>query len=300
MNPEQLKDIFLSFIEKNNLKDKHLILGVSGGVDSCVLLDVVAKSFPQNKITVAHVNHNTRKECFEEQQFVEDLCKKYDVEFCTFTLQLTPEKNREAFWREERKKFFNSVQKSNSFAHLLTAHHATDLVETMIFRLTKGTSIDGLHPFDISTKPFWEVPKSTILEYARLHNLKWYEDQSNQDLSLQRNRIRHKVLPELEHITPDIEKVFVREAKHFAEAHDFISSEYKNIFQEKTSILLDDFLTLHSILQKYHLRAISNFTCSSKQIDECLKWLKNTPTGNTYKDLGTVTLKYKKGLLEWK
>ena len=224
-------------------------------------------------------------------------------------------------WRNSRQTLSQKCAKDFGAKRILTAHHATDLVETMIFRLTKGCSVNGLSPFDTSTKPFWEIPKSEILNYAKKNNVKWVEDSTNENLDFERNLIRKKVLPELRKITPNLEKVFVRESILFAETQEYLNHSL-NLNPNSTNTLdlesgnksvgssihgdllnksmsLQKFLNLPQILQKEFLQKISGTTCSFSEIQDCLKWLKNNPKGNSQKKLGKNILKFKDKKISW-
>ena len=180
----------------------------------------------------------------------------------------------------------------------MTAHHATDLVETMIFRLTKGCGPNGLSPFEINTKPFWQIPKIELITYAKANKLKWNEDMTNKEIVHERNLIRHNVIPELRKITPNLEQVFVRESKIFAGISDYLAQEVRQK-ADKKSISLEKFLKLPLALQTELLREISQKITSTSEINDCLKWLKNEPDGNSQKFIGGTELSLIKGEIIW-
>jgi len=289
MHPEEH---FQNFLTQEQLADQKLLLMISGGVDSCVLLEVASKVLPVEKITVLHINHKTRADCDKDETLVQNICSTKNIT-CVVKKLSTPNsaKNKEASWRQQRQKLSAQVAKEVGATRILTAHHATDLVETMIFRLTKGCGVKGLSPFDTSTKPFWKIPKTDLIAYAQEKNLKWHEDESNDDPTYQRNLIRHEVLPALRRITPNLEKVFVRESLNFAEIQEYIDLQT----QTSTPLELTKFVTWPIILQKNFLRQVAKTTVSSNDIDDCLKWLKNNPSGNSQKSLGKTSLKILSG-----
>jgi tRNA(Ile)-lysidine synthase len=322
-------EFFKIFLQEYRLVDNKILLMVSGGVDSMVLLDVALKSLPATQVAVFHLNHNTRVESDADEIFVQKICSKNNIKFYSKTLPSCQRgiegdliKNNpsqppfdkggaEAHWRKKRQEL--SFKAANDFgaAKILTAHHATDLVETMIFRLTKGAGPAGLSPFDTSTKPFWNISKQVLLEYAQEHQLEWQEDNSNLNTKFERNLIRHEVLPVLRKITPNLESVFVRESETFSQVQSFLNSFFlssrweepeegflKNVLKRQ-SIKLFDFLELPAALQNELLRTIASKNPSQSELADCLKWLKNKPEGNSQKEIGGTKLQILKKNLTW-
>ncbi|MCF7812758.1 tRNA lysidine(34) synthetase TilS [Candidatus Gracilibacteria bacterium] len=293
-----LEKVFTDFLQRENLVDKKLLLCVSGGVDSRVLLEVAAKAHPKKLLAVFHLDHNLRKESHKDFLFVQKICSKNKIKFYGETLQNLPVKNRESYWRKKRLQLAHKAARDFGAERILTAHHATDLVETMIFRLTKGTGVSGLAPFEIEKKPFWSVSKSEIIQYADTQKLEYQEDKSNTDEQFERNLIRQKILPHLRTITPNLEKVFVTESEIFRETAAFLSAELENHFHAR-SIPLSAFLQLHPALQKEFLRRIAKKIPSSSDVEDCLLWLQNNPKGNSTKLLGKTKLLIQEKTIFW-
>lgn len=293
-----LEKTFSEFLVRENLVGKKLLLCVSGGIDSMVMLEVASNVCDVKNIAVFHLDHGLRKNSQEDFLFVHKICSEKNIAFYGDRLEKLPEKNRESYWREKRRTL--SIEAAEDFGteRILTAHHATDLVETMIFRLTKGTGIGGLSPFDIQRKPFWNVPRSEIEEYAKAHKVKFVHDESNDDEQFERNLIRKKIVPELRKITPNLEKVFIAESEIFGETAEFLQAELSAHFENK-AIPLSAFLKLHVILQKEFLRRIAEKTPSSSEIDDCLRWLQKSPKGNSTKSIGGTKLCVEKNKLCW-
>ncbi|MBT3349569.1 tRNA lysidine(34) synthetase TilS [bacterium] len=293
-----VESAFQNFIARESLAEKKIVLMISGGVDSTVLLHVAAKFLKSENLAILHVNHKTRAACDAEQIFVEKMCKKLSIKFFVQKLAKLPQKNQESWWRAEREKCKTDVLKKFGATRALTAHHATDLAETMIWRLTKGCGVSGLSPFEISTKPFWEISKSEIEKYARAKKLSWCEDFSNLNTNFERNLIRHEILPVLRKVTPNLEKVCVAESKIFGAAANFLETKLPEISENK--ILLTNFLALPEILQTEFLRKIARQIPSSSEIDDCLRWLQNSPQGGTQKTIGGTPLAFRAKILSWK
>ncbi len=290
-----LESIFTNHLGPHQLDHQKLILMVSGGVDSRVLLHVAEKCLSSKKIGVFHLDHQTQDSA-EHFQFVKKCCDAHKVEFFGKKITNIPSKNKEASWRESRIVAAEEARKEFGAAKVLTAHHATDLVETMLFRLTKGCGIEGLAPFDTSTKPFWQVPKNILIQYAQDQNLDYVNDHSNTDTTLQRNLIRHEVLPHLRRITPNLEQVFVKEFQMFEAIGDFVQKSLPTTKE----ISLIDFNTLHPALQQAWLKKIGGSGTSFTEIQDALRWLKNNPKGNSKKGLGNRELTVEKGQLRFR
>ncbi len=301
-----MEKIFTDFLKKESLLGKKLLLCVSGGVDSRVLLEIAVKSMDRKNLAVFHLDHALRSNSSKDFKFVKNLCKNNNINFFGETLKTTVQKNKENYWREQRKNLSQKAAKEFGATKILTAHHATDFCETMIFRFTKGSGLSGLFPFDISTKPFWQIPKTEILKYAKEKKLSWREDPSNKNVDFNRNLIRNKVLPKLRNITQNLEKVFLHESEIFKETQAFLDLSlieklnFDKSFDFSYGILdLNQFDNLPNILQKEFLRKIAQKTPSFSEVKDCLKWLKNNPKGNSKKEIGGRKVYLKKNILHW-
>lgn len=285
MKNTDLINTFKNFLTEEGLTEKKIILMVSGGVDSVVLLYVAQKCVDPKKLAVFHLDHQARENSQEDFIFVQNICSKNNIKFYGESLTLAT--NTEANWREARRRLSQEAAADFGAERILTAHHATDLVETMVFRLSKGTGPNGLSPFNIHTKPFWKIPKSELLAYAKAEKIVWHEDPTNQDTKYRRNLIRHQVLPALRDITPNLEKAFVQESQLFDEVDQFLQKSIPPIDQP---LPLKDFLALDPALQKTWLRHVSQTIPSLGEIEDCLRWLKGNPEGNTKKNIGKSQL----------
>lgn len=286
-----LPEVFHLFLEQADLVDKKLLLMVSGGVDSVVLLNVALKVCNPINLCVFHLNHNTRVDSEADSNFVQNICSVNKIKFYSHTLVPLDKGetggSSENDWRKARKIYSIKAAQDFGAQKILTAHHATDLVETMIFRITKGCGPNGLSPFETSTKPFWQIPKKEIIQYAESQKIKWREDATNNNIVHERNLIRHEVLPALRQITPNLEKVFVRESKIFADIDQFIEDSTPPSDQP---LPLMDFLALPKTLQSSWLLQIAGTTISQSELQDCLRWLENEPAGNSQKPIGNKTL----------
>lgn len=169
------------------------LVAVSGGVDSVVLLDILARRIPE-RIIVAHVDHGIREnESAADARFVSGLARYYDVPFVSTQLHLGSGAS-EAVARELRYDFLLHEAVRHQ-ATVLTAHHLDDLVETIALNLTRGTGWRGLA---VLNRPGVERPllgknKATLREYALHHRLEWVEDKTNRSDRYLRNRLRRRI-----------------------------------------------------------------------------------------------------------
>lgn len=174
----------------------NYVIAVSGGVDSVVLLDMVAKKrvlVDSEQIVVAHFDHGIRDDSAEDEVFVGALAKVYGYTFESKHEELGTHASEERA-RDRRYAFLRSVAKKYA-ATIVTAHHADDVVETIAINLTRGTGWRGLAVLDSLgiERPLLAMRKSELLAYALEHRLEWREDSTNADMKYLRNSLRGNV-----------------------------------------------------------------------------------------------------------
>jgi tRNA(Ile)-lysidine synthase len=194
-----------------NCKNTFLI-GFSGGVDSLCLLDIMFKLSKKHnfKVVALHLNHNWRgEESLREQENCFNIASSYGIEFITKTLDKSV-KVSENSARDERYKFFEENANRYSNSYILTAHNLSDNVETIIYRLAKGTGIKGLNgiPEYIEKngvriiRPILSCSRDDIEGYCKNINFTPNYDSSNESMNYKRNFIRKKIIPLLKQINP--------------------------------------------------------------------------------------------------
>lgn len=193
-------------------EQEPLLVAVSTGVDSMVLLDVLQKVTPRPKLTVLHVNHELRDESIHEAAFLTKYCDEHQIDLIKINWKLAdhPTTGVENAGREFRYAFFNQEANRLGIDKILTAHHQNDQAETILMKLTRGGALAELTgiQFDRSFKshqlirPFLSTSKQQLRHYATTHQLTWFEDVTNNDLSITRNRYRHQALPWLQQQNP--------------------------------------------------------------------------------------------------
>lgn len=206
---------FLEFIEQNELctpRDATL-LAVSGGIDSIVMLYLFREA--GFNISVAHANFQLRGEESEgDQQFVTEVCKAFNIPLYTRrfnTEEYAWEKSLsiQMAARELRYAWFNELVSAKRFAHIATAHHFDDTMETIILNITRGAGIEGYSGIPIKNgpliRPMMFASRKQVEKYADTHGIVWREDASNQTDNYQRNYIRHHVMPHLRELNPSLD-----------------------------------------------------------------------------------------------
>jgi len=181
----------------------RLVIALSGGIDSVVLLDIVSKLSPRNLCAV-HINHHLQSEAGEFSLFCESLADRYGISVTVLDVAVPSVGSLETKAREARYQAFENFLLKDDL--LLLAHHADDQVETILFRLFRGSRVVGLEGMPRERRiglagllrPLLDISRDEISGYAENQGLHWINDPSNAGLSPDRNFIRHKVIPEIE------------------------------------------------------------------------------------------------------
>ncbi|QZN93384.1 tRNA lysidine(34) synthetase TilS [Limosilactobacillus panis] len=195
-------------------KNDTVIVAVSTGVDSMVLLNLLQK-LPvtlRPHLVVAHVNHELRNQSTVEEEFIKDYCDRHHLALAVthWSRSVHPARGVEAAGRAYRYHFFADLMKRQGARVLVTAHHQNDLAETMLMKLVRGGQLDQLvgiadqRPFASGqlVRPLLPFAKQALVNYARAKGIKWFEDVTNQDLTITRNRYRHEIIPALQRENP--------------------------------------------------------------------------------------------------
>lgn len=184
-----------------NIPEAKMVVAVSGGVDSAVLLElIVRKCHNKEDIVVAHFDHGIRHGSELDAKFVCELASKYGVEFVSEREELGANAS-EALARKSRYDFLFRVMKENNADYLITAHHLDDRIETAIINIIRGTGYRGLVSLRNRRsilRPLLQIPKKDIIIFARDNKLLWRDDPSNKDQSYLRNYVRHTLIPRAE------------------------------------------------------------------------------------------------------
>ena len=232
-----------------------LVVSVSGGVDSMVLLSLLCTT--SYKPIVVHFNHLKREASVIEKDLVESFCKEQDIPFYYYTIDVN-EGNFHHQAHQLRKHYLKEVAKLNKTPYILTAHHLDDLFENVLIKLTRGSNLLGyagmqhIHTKGKNTyvKPLLYVEKAKIVEYALKFKIPFLDDSSNEDNYYLRNRYRHAVVP----IMKQENTVLLEQIKQYhlqiSHAFQFIRETTKSLFSEKNEINIPQYKTLSLAIQE--------------------------------------------------
>jgi len=250
-------------------KDKILI-AFSGGPDSVVLSFLLKKFqayFKIEKISLAHLNHSLREESDKDEEFCKDFGQKYDIPIFTKKVDVKSvakkeKKSIEEAGREERYKFFKEIMEKENFNKLATAHHLSDLVETLFLWFIQGNKkgLKGFKPNEENIiRPLYYIKKEELLEYCHKNDLPHVIDKSNFDKRYLRNKVRLDLIPIAKEINHSLEESLLRLSFFQSLDEDFLEIYSKDILkslQEKDYIDLNYLNTIHEAV-KY--RVITNW-----------------------------------------
>lgn len=239
-----------------------VVIGVSGGPDSMALLYIM-NQFKEKigfKIICAHVNHNKRPESEKEQKCLEKYCKENNIIFEYIKINNWGDDNFHNEARTVRYNFFDEIINIYSARYLMTAHHGDDLIETILMRIVRGSTLKGYSGFSrivdkgnyTLVRPLITVTKTEIEDFDIKNNI-WYAiDSSNNEDYYTRNRYRHKVLPFLKKEDPNVHKKFLKYSKILLENNEFIENEASKYFNKvfhNGNLNIDKFVQLDKVIQ---------------------------------------------------
>jgi len=224
----------------NNLLQENqiIVVATSGGPDSMFLLNLLVdiKKNRNLKIVVAHVNHKLRKESEEEAFFVEEFCSLNHLIYEYMEIKEYNHNNLENEARQKRYDFFKRLVHKYKANYIMTAHHGDDLIETIMMRLVRGSSIKGYSGFkkeiDMGNykliRPLITITKEDILNYLKEHNLKYFIDKSNFSREYTRNRYRLDILPFLKKENKKVHLKFLKFSQELNQVNTFIDNTVKD------------------------------------------------------------------------
>lgn len=284
------------FLENLSInKNDNIIVAVSFGPDSMMLLDVIRNYYNQNNIICAHVHHNHRKESDEEALLLEKYCNENDIKF--EMMKINTYKNdrfTEEEARNKRYEFFDLLMNKYNSKYLFTAHHGDDLIETILMRLTRGSSLKGYSGINLISnrndysllRPLLFLTKEDIIKYCNENKISYAVDKSNLDDDYTRNRYRNHVLPILKKENNDVHKQFLKFSTVLQEHENFFRNITNKLYNKvvynsyiNLDILLkEDKLLVKRIIMKYlneHYKEKITLI-NDKHLDLILRLIKNT------------------------
>lgn len=233
---------FEQFVKERSLftKNDRILLAISGGADSVALAHLLKRC--DFNFALAHCNFKLRgTESESDEAFVRALGKQFAVPvyvktFDTKTLAKKAKQSTQLFARQVRYEWFRELRKTEDFQYIATAHHLNDSIETVLFNLSRGCGISGLHGVNLKTetlvRPLLFCKKEEILEYLKRNTISYREDASNATTDYNRNRIRHNVIPQLKKINSSLESSFEGNIQRFIEVEWLYKFALENIEKE--------------------------------------------------------------------
>lgn len=278
------------------LPHSRIVIGVSGGLDSMVLLHQLGalQAKKDYSIIVAHVNHQKRHASYEEESFVQTYALEHNYLFESTRISVSNRGNFHAKARELRMQFFLEVCTKHNASTLVLAHHQDDQAETILLRFIRGTHFKGYGGMQETTdlpsvqlvRPFLHNTKAQIKAYQRIHQIPYREDESNAESIYTRNRLRHEVIPLLETENPS----WKQQASHFSkmvlETSQFLEKQVEQCFLKLVSkndhqlrCEIHPFQELDGILKRLLLEKMirqfsdNTFECSFVKQDQLLQMI---------------------------
>jgi len=241
------------FVEEENLfyRDEKILVAVSGGIDSVVLLHMLLKM--EVNCAIAHCNFHLRgDESDGDFEFVKNLAKQYNLPFYSkdFDTKAYADNNKlsiEMAARELRYEWFNQILELENYQYIAIGHHADDVAETVLINLVRGTGIHGLTGIKPKLgkiiRPLLPFTRKELEEFAESESLNYREDSTNRETDFVRNKIRHQVIPVLEQINPAIRKTMSENVQRFKEVEQIYNDVIEEnrlhlVFQRENQLLI--------------------------------------------------------------
>lgn len=300
-------------------RGERLVAGLSGGVDSVVLLDLLRRLSKKLRFELAalHVNHQINPAAGRWAAFCRAFCKQRGVAFTAVRVTVPRGESLEAAARDARYRAFAALPAD----YVALAHNLDDQGETLLLQLLRGAGLKGLSAMPIVReqrgerradenrltprasrltpailRPLLEIPRSEIEAYARRRKLKWIEDDSNADLAFDRNFLRHAVMPVIAQRYPAYRKTLLRASRNLAEAAQLLDelaavdaqltagglgiTALRRLSTPRAKNLLRHFLAAHGVTMP-----------NAARLDECVRQLLSTRAARVTIELGDHELR---------
>lgn len=247
-----IEERVFSYIEKYNMIEagSQVIVGISGGGDSVCLLFLLSryqKRRPFHLLGI-HVNHGIRgQEALRDQEYAKKLCERLGVPFTVYTYSVPAIAQQEKRSLEEagrmvrRRAFEEKAASLGKKAVIALAHHENDNAETVLHNLIRGTKaagMGGIRPIQeigegvAYIRPLLKVTREEIETYLRQQQISWMTDSTNQELEYTRNRIRHRIIPEMEKINPKAVSHIAQVADTFQAIEEYLTGQADMLYRE--------------------------------------------------------------------
>ncbi len=222
---EAAVDAWAKTLERAN----RLWVAYSGGLDSTLLLHAVRRSLPDQVLGAVHVNHGIHVEADRWAAFCQQQAAALGVQWREFSINVEPGSALEERARNGRYQVFEQLLEQGDV--LLMAHHANDQAETLLFRLVRGSGLEGLSGMPAQrqlgqgmlVRPFLSLQRTELEQQARLWELDWIEDSANREARHARNFLRHQIVPLLETRWPHAVRQMARASAHLEESSQLLA-----------------------------------------------------------------------------
>ncbi len=281
-------------------KHPRFMVAISGGMDSVSLLHLTTQLRESTKIEVCaiHVNHGIRHASIEEEQFVRKLCFNQNVKLTVVSAKGKPQKGEsmEMWARRIRQDAYNSTRERMNCDFILTAHHSNDNIETILMHLNDGCGIEGLRGIPPMNgpilRPLLKYSRNDIQVYVHNHKFKYYEDESNRDISIIRNNIRHSLVKPWENQTDqfidrfnDLSHKAINAVNRMNDLIAELSKRVENVNHQKLihDQLVEKLLPSQLVRLVKHLIGETEISWRRHQWDGLEQWLKKSKIGSKLK-----------------
>ena len=216
-------------LQRQVRRGERLVVGLSGGIDSVVLLDLLARLARRRGIALAalHVNHGLNPAAASWAVFCRRLCRRLGVPLSVRAVTVARGDSLEAAARAARYAAYAATRADA----VVLAHTLDDQAETVLLQLLRGAGVQGAAAMPefragppAILRPLLGAPRSAVDAYARARRLEWIEDDSNADTAFDRNFLRHRVLPLIAERYPGYRQTLARASRHFAEAAELVAA----------------------------------------------------------------------------
>ncbi len=275
---------FKKFVSEEKLfvPDDHILLAVSGGMDSVSMCHLFFLA--RYKFTIAHCNFHLRDEdSNKDAVFVKQLAEKYKVCFFQKDFNTTEYATQQGISiemaaRQQRYDWFNELLEKHNFYSVATAHHLDDSIETVLINLVRGTGIAGLHGIlpkhNSIIRPLVFATREEIEQFVKAEQLSFRQDLSNHSVIFQRNKIRHEIIPVLKSINPAFVQTMQANINRFKDTEKIVRSVIEKnipslikIKNNKTSISIRKLNRLGTV-EVYLYELLNKFNFNSSVIHD--------------------------------
>lgn len=255
MNVKELIRTINHTLKSHNLfpENSRILVACSGGPDSMALLyllqDIATHRHTTYKIGVAIVDHCIRPESKDEVLWLQHQVEELGLPFYSATfdvphLSKEHKKSEETIGRQVRYQWLNEIAQSEGYDYISVAHHKDDQAESILAHIIRGSGLNGLTGMSVVqseyaipvVRPLLDVTKEDLLAYIGTKHISYCVDSTNEDVRYQRNRIRHRIIPELEAVNPAVVDAIVRLGSSVNEDVMVISDLTSRTFDKLVSI----------------------------------------------------------------